>query len=356
MAGMVVQHNLNALNSYNRLNANVSGLRKASEKLSSGYRINRAGDDAAGLAISEKMRSQIRGLNQAKRNAQDGISMIQTYEGALQETHSILQRMKELATESANGTYDDATDRAAIQLEFDQLNDELNQIADTDFNGVVALNGGVMADGAVADNTTGMIDYSAQAAQAAAALKAEQELVDSAEHFSGDTVGSILDNAGYSKDVADAIWGALGVEADSTTTADPDELQLDFAFDGSNWKVVGAYKNGELVEDAKLDALTITPVDGNDDTTGKGGFTISANGESMNVIFDTSDVQKYDTASITLDNVNASNYAPANGGLLEGSYDDSGLTAGNVEGTPTLSMDLRVMKLLSPMMLAHLIK
>ncbi len=159
MAGMVVQHNMNALNSYNRLNANVAGLKKASEKLSSGYRINRAGDDAAGLAISEKMRSQIRGLNQAKRNSQDGISMIQTYEGALQETHSILQRMKELAAESANGTYDNATDRAAIQLEFDQLNDELNQIADTDFNGVVALNGGVMSDGTKADGY-GAIDYS----------------------------------------------------------------------------------------------------------------------------------------------------------------------------------------------------
>ncbi len=142
---------MNALNAYNRLNANVAGLKKASEKLSSGYRINRAGDDAAGLAISEKMRSQIKGLNQAKRNAQDGISMIQTFEGAAQETHTILQRMKELATESANGTYDNATDRDAIQLEFDQLNDELNQLADTDFNGHVALNGGKMADGQIAD-------------------------------------------------------------------------------------------------------------------------------------------------------------------------------------------------------------
>ncbi len=161
MAGMVVQHNMNALNSYNRLNFNVNSMKKSSEKLSSGFRINRAGDDAAGLAISEKMRSQIRGLNQAKRNSQDGISMIQTYEGALTETHSILQRMKELAAESANGTYDDATDRAAIQLEFDQLNDELNQIADTDFNGVTALNGGEMADGKVqADN---LFDYTAAA-------------------------------------------------------------------------------------------------------------------------------------------------------------------------------------------------
>lgn len=155
--GMVVQHNMNALNAYNKLNTNVAGLKKSSEKLSSGYRINRAGDDAAGLAISEKMRSQIRGLTQAKRNSQDGISMIQTFEGATQESHSILQRMKELASESANGTYQDEVDRDAIQLEFNQLNDELDQIADTDFNGVVMLNGGEMADGVKATN--GKFDY-----------------------------------------------------------------------------------------------------------------------------------------------------------------------------------------------------
>ena len=150
--GMVVQHNINAMTAYNKLNVNVAGLKKSSEKLASGYRINRAGDDAAGLAVSEKMRSQIKGLKQAVRNAQDGINMIQTFEGAATNTHEILQRMKVLAEESANGTYDNTTDRDAIQLEFDQLNDELNQIADTDFNGRLALNGGTMADGTVANN------------------------------------------------------------------------------------------------------------------------------------------------------------------------------------------------------------
>ena len=163
------------MTAYNKLNTNVAGLKKSSEKLASGYRINRAGDDAAGLAISEKMRSQIRGLNQAVRNSQDGINMIQTYEGAAQESHNILQRMKELASESANGTYDNTTDRDAIQLEFDQLNDELNQIADTDFNGRLALNGGTMADGSIAANkntvagkpfveTNGVTDTSSAAA------------------------------------------------------------------------------------------------------------------------------------------------------------------------------------------------
>ena len=154
---MVVQHNIPAMNANRYFNVNNSGLSKSLEKLSSGYAINRAGDNAAGLAVSEKMRSQIAGLTQGVKNAQDGISMIQTYEGALDETDKILQRMKTLATQSANGTYQNEVDREAIQLEFDQLNDELDQIADTDFNGVVMLNGGQMADGTKAAN--GKFDY-----------------------------------------------------------------------------------------------------------------------------------------------------------------------------------------------------
>ena len=154
---MVVNHNLPATNAYRHLGINNSKMSKSIEKLSSGMAINRAGDNAAGLAVSEKMRAQISGLNQAVKNAQDGISMVQTFEGALTETDSILQRMRTLAAQSANGTYQDDVDREAIQLEFDQLNDELNQIADTDFNGVVVLNGGVMADGTKAAG--GKFDY-----------------------------------------------------------------------------------------------------------------------------------------------------------------------------------------------------
>lgn len=156
---MVVQHNIPAMNANRLYGINNSGLSKSLEKLSSGYAINRAGDNAAGLAVSEKMRAQISGLTQASKNAEDGISMIQTFEGALQESDSILQRMRTLAVQSANGTYQNDVDREAIQLEYDQLNDELNQIADTDFNGVVVLNGGQMADGTKADGT-GKIDYS----------------------------------------------------------------------------------------------------------------------------------------------------------------------------------------------------
>ena len=131
---MRVQHNMGALNANRQLGINVSNQAKTTEKLSSGYRINRAGDDAAGLAISEKMRSQIRGLEMASKNAQDGISMIQTAEGALNETHSILQRMNELATQCANDTYL-TTDRALAQKEIEQLISEIDRIAsNTEFN------------------------------------------------------------------------------------------------------------------------------------------------------------------------------------------------------------------------------
>ena len=138
---MIINHNLNAMNAHRNMSGATTAQGKSMEKLSSGLRINRAGDDAAGLAISEKMRSQIRGLNQASRNAQDGISMIQTAEGALSETQAIGQRMRELAVQSANGTYTDE-DRALINQEFLQLKSEIDRIAtDTEFNGNKVLNG-----------------------------------------------------------------------------------------------------------------------------------------------------------------------------------------------------------------------
>lgn len=143
---MVLQHNLPGLNAKRVYNKNSSKLAKSLEKLSSGYSINRAADDAAGLAVSEKMRAQICGIEQSVRNCQDGISLIQTFEGALDETSAIIERIKTLADQSANGTYDDVTDRAALEVEYSQLCDEINHIADTDFNGLVMLNGRRMAD------------------------------------------------------------------------------------------------------------------------------------------------------------------------------------------------------------------
>ncbi len=139
---MRIQHNIMAMNAYRNYNTNTSALSKNLEKLSSGYKINRAGDDAAGLAISEKMRAQITGLETAQKNAKDGISLVQTAEGALTEVHDMLNRMVELATQSANGTYDNTTDRDNLQKEVDQLLEEINRIADSsNFNGINLLDG-----------------------------------------------------------------------------------------------------------------------------------------------------------------------------------------------------------------------
>ena len=139
---MRIQHNIAALNSYRNLTGNNNAVSKNLEKLSSGYRINRAGDDAAGLAISEKMRAQITGLNTAQKNAQDGVSLVQTAEGAMTEVHSMLNRMVELADQSANGTYADEVDRENLQKEISSLKDEINRIADsTNFNGINLLDG-----------------------------------------------------------------------------------------------------------------------------------------------------------------------------------------------------------------------
>jgi flagellin len=138
---MVVQHNMQAVNTNRMLGQNVKAVAKATEKLSSGYAVNRAADDAAGLSISEKMRNQIRGINQAVKNSEDGVSLIQTAEGNMNEIHSILQRMGELATKAANDV--NATeDRTAIQNEIDQLSAEIDSISDkAAFNGTKLLNG-----------------------------------------------------------------------------------------------------------------------------------------------------------------------------------------------------------------------
>lgn len=139
---MRIQHNIMAMNAYRNYNNNTSALSKNLEKLSSGYKINRAGDDAAGLAISEKMRAQITGLKAASKNVKDGVSLVKTAEGALQEVHDMLNRMDSLATQSANGTYDNEVDRLNHQKEVTALKDEIDRIADSsNFNGKKLLDG-----------------------------------------------------------------------------------------------------------------------------------------------------------------------------------------------------------------------
>jgi len=169
---MRINHNIAALNTYRSLTNNTTMSAKSLEKLSSGLRINRAGDDAAGLAISEKMRGQIRGLDQGSRNAQDTISLIQTAEGALNETHSILQRMRELATQSANDTNTDA-DRKAIQDEVNQLANEIDRIGNTtEFNtkklldnSIVGVNGEIKGTYTI-NNNSSVTDIAVNAAGA----------------------------------------------------------------------------------------------------------------------------------------------------------------------------------------------
>ncbi len=144
---MRIQHNIMAMNAYRNYNKNTSALAKNLEKLSSGYKINRAGDDAAGLAISEKMRAQITGLEAAQKNVKDGISLVNTAEGAMQEIQDMMNRMVYLATESANGTFDNEVDRKNLQAEVDQLRDEINRIADSaNFNGIKLLDGSLDAE------------------------------------------------------------------------------------------------------------------------------------------------------------------------------------------------------------------
>ena len=157
---MRIQHNIMAMNAYRNYNNNTSALSKNLEKLSSGYKINRAGDDAAGLAISEKMRAQITGLKAASKNVKDGVSLVKTAEGALQEVHDMLNRMDSLATQSANGTYDNEVDRANLQKEVNSLRSEIDRIADSsNFNGKKLLDGSMDGttttkfSGAKANNT-----------------------------------------------------------------------------------------------------------------------------------------------------------------------------------------------------------
>ena len=158
---MRIQHNVMAMNAYRNYSNNTSALSKNLERLSSGYKINRAGDDAAGLAISEKMRAQITGLEAAQKNVKDGISLVNTAEGAMQEIQDMLNRMVYLATQSSNGTYDDPVDRANLQKEVESLKTEIDRIADSaNFNGIKLLDGSVQSKTA----TTGEKDIYKNAA------------------------------------------------------------------------------------------------------------------------------------------------------------------------------------------------
>ena len=237
---MRIQHNIMAMNAYRNYTNNVNAMKKNLEKLSSGYKINRAGDDAAGLAISEKMRAQITGLETAQKNAKDGISLVQTAEGAMTEVHDMLNRMVELATQSANGTYDNTTDRAQMQKELNQLRDEIDRIADSsNFNGIKLFDGTMEADsvkysvgsasdlnilttGTTAITTAGTNTIVHKDGQQATKTKFEVELenISFTTTATGnqtvtvtigtDTVTASVANGASGKDLAEAIVGSAG--------------------------------------------------------------------------------------------------------------------------------------------------
>ena len=187
---MVVQHNLTAMNTNRQLGITTSAQAKSTEKLSSGYRINRAGDDAAGLSISEKMRSQIRGLNKASDNAQNGISLIQTAEGALNEVHSILQRMNELATQGANDV-NTSVDRTAINKEIKSLGEELHRIqSTTEFNSMKLLNGDF-------SNGNKLLQVGAKAGQTIQLKISDLDAITSASQGLGTSLTATSTNANY---------------------------------------------------------------------------------------------------------------------------------------------------------------
>ncbi len=257
---MRIQHNIAALNSYRNLTGNNNAVSKNLEKLSSGYRINRAGDDAAGLAISEKMRAQITGLNTAQKNAQDGVSLVQTAEGALTEVHSMLNRMVELADQSANGTYDNAVDRANLQKEIASLKDEIDRIADsTNFNGINLL------DGSLSTSTTATLKGATTGTKAAVDLK-----FTFADQFNGKDIKVNLANAAAAGDTIEAT-----VAADGTIT-----LKMDATKDHSASAIKEALANAKLDGVAQEDRAKMSSLLASATVTGA-GTTGLANGDDF---------------------------------------------------------------------------
>lgn len=234
---MRIQHNIAALNSYRQLGTNNNAISKNLEKLSSGYKINRAGDDAAGLAISEKMRAQITGLETAQKNANDGISLVQTAEGALTEVHSMLNRMVELATQSSNGTYDNEVDRANLQAEIDSLKSEIDRIADsTNFNGINLLDGSLSEDPASFEIDLKTIDFSGSV-KAGETFKLEIGGAPAAAKAAGETN---TDGASFTLESREAY-------GDETTIEDIAKL-----FDGQTVKIDGETYTARVGDDGVL--------------------------------------------------------------------------------------------------------
>ena len=236
---MRIQHNITALNAHRNLTNNNSSVGKNLEKLSSGYKINRAGDDAAGLAISEKMRAQITGLETAQKNANDGVSLVQTAEGALTEVHSMLNRMVELATQSANGTYSSGN-RAEMQKEIDALNEEIDRIGSTcNFNGTKLFETGTtinlhVGESSSGDNQLSVVFDQMDAATIGVGSISIEEADDAKDAIDTvnkaiDTISSMRSDFGALQNRLEHTINNLGVQTENITAAESRIRDVDMA-------------------------------------------------------------------------------------------------------------------------------
>ena len=321
---MVVQHNITAMNTNRMLGISTKAQAKSTEKLSSGYRINRAADDAAGLSISEKMRSQIRGLKQASKNAEDGISLIQTAEGALNESHSILQRMRELAVQAANGT-ETNDDREAVNDEISQLQEELTRISETtEFNTMKLLDGSKAGSAAttgsgpkfgVVDSTlsgalvTSNVGGIKVATSANANTKAGQETAIWSKDGKTLTLNLSLDKV-YSQDEIDELL-ANAKQEDSTATGTPAEVTI--TLKNGTFAATSATTDGTATAaGAKATSNTVSMT--TDKFVGAQTVTFTANkygkefnGTTFDIAFDKAEGKEEveTTNAIKIDNTNA---------------------------------------------------
>ena len=308
---MRIQHNIMAMNAYRNYSNNTSALSKNLEKLSSGYKINRAGDDAAGLAISEKMRAQITGLEVAQKNAKDGISLVQTAEGALTEVHDMLNRMVELANQSANGTYDNTTDRDNLQKEVDQLLEEIDRIADSsNFNGINLLDGTLGLN----QEAFTIAGVDAQGAQAVT------DVITTGMPTEGSTVGT---DTILHTDSTEAAAGSITIDVSQlamaskdTTTKGAVDITLNWG-SGNKTFTITADNNGDTMTGADIATKLAAAI--NADNTNKGILVGTAN--NTGIIYAATDngdgtitlESKYDGAGTALaDGKPTANTADAN--------------------------------------------
>ena len=298
---MRIQHNIMAMNAYRNYSNNTSALSKNLEKLSSGYKINRAGDDAAGLAISEKMRAQITGLETAQKNAKDGISLVQTAEGALTEVHDMLNRMVELADQSANGTYDNETDRDNLQKEFDQLTKEIDRIADSsNFNGINLLDGSMKAGATIGS------EYTFSKAGTATNTSSIDMVIKTGKTDGSAAVGKIS----FSLTATSASKEAVTVGSDGAVTI---TLQKGQDYSASDIQTLLSKATGSKADASVLEAVKGAKVTGTGITSRGSGGTLAvastagtaAKGESLTLqIGDTSD--SYNQLEVDIDDMHAS--------------------------------------------------